>query len=208
MEGNTATGTVAEKNTLIFTNTVVTADVELGKLSISKKVVNAAPAREGETFTFRIVIDFSTAAAYENPVPWMNDAYLLSLTSSSKELNWVLADEGIYTAMFTLQADETITIEGLAVGTGYAMREELTEEGRKVYMVSTQITTDGAAEAVKPGCVAGGTVVAENAVVYTNDYVEVDSPETGDTGIGLPMLLCVITLLGAAALVLNRRRFL
>ena len=208
VEGNTATGTVAEKNALIFTNSVVTADVELGKLSISKKVVNAAPAREGETFTFRIVIDFSTAAAYENPVPWMNDAYLLSLVSSSKELNWVLADEGIYTAMFTLQADETITIEGLAVGTGYAMREELTEEGRKVYMVSTQITTDGAAEAVKPGCVAGCTVAAENAVVYTNDYVEVDSPETGDTGIGLPMLLCVITLLGAAALVLNRRRFL
>jgi LPXTG-motif cell wall-anchored protein len=186
---------------------VVTAEVELGKLEVSKKLINAAAAQEGEIFNFSIVVDFSSASVYADTTPWMNDGYLLSLVTASKELTWTENEDGTYTATFTLKADEAITIEGLAVGTGYTLREELTAEDRKVYEVTTQIATDGTVAEANKGYEANGSIAAQNAVRFTNEFVPSDGPDTGDAGIGMPLLLGVVSILGAAVLVLKRRRF-
>ena len=207
-EGAIAEGSIAEENAVLFTNSVITAEVELGKLEVSKKLINAAPAQKGETFNFSIVVDFSCASVYANTTPWMNDAYLLSLVTSSKELTWTENEDGTYTAAFTLKADEAITIEGLAVGTGYTLREELTAEDRKVYEVTTQIAADGTVAEANKGYEAGGSIAAENAVRFTNEVVKRDGPDTGDAGIGMPLLLGIVSLLSVSILVLKRRRFI
>ena len=208
VEGTAVEGAVAEKNALIFTNSVVTTELNLGKLAVSKKLINATAANKDEAFNFSIVIDFSKADVYTNAVPWMNNDYLLQQVKSSKELTWTKSGTNTYTATFTLKADEAITIEGIAMGSGYTVQEELTKADRSVYQVTTRITTDGTAAAENKSYVVSGNMAAENAVRFTNKYIQKDVPVTGDFGLTLPMMLCLLSMLAVVTLLLNRRRFL
>ena len=208
VEGTSVEGAVAEKNALIFTNSVVTTELNLGKLAVSKKLINATAANKDEAFNFSIVIDFSKADVYTNAVPWMNNDYLLQQVKSSKELTCTKSGTNTYTATFTLKADEAITIEGIAMGSGYTVQEELTKADRSVYQVTTRITTDGTAAAENKSYVVSGNMAAENAVRFTNKYIQKDVPVTGDFGLTLPMMLCLLSMLAVVTLLLNRRRFL
>lgn len=166
VETDTLSGTVAEQNTLEFTNSVVTGEVKLGDLDISKKLINTTPAQVGETFHFCITLDFSTADIYAKDIPWMDDAYLMDLVSATEELTWTVVN-GKYTAEFTLDAGETIGFEGIARGVTYSIQEILTEEDRAWFESTAQI---GDGEAVE-GSVAQSIIAQQNAVVFTNSVV-------------------------------------
>ena len=165
-DSSIAEGTVAQVNAVLFTNSVVTYDVVLSKLAVSKKLINSTPAQVGETFNFQITLDFSTADAYTNAVPWMNDAYLMDFVSSSEDLTWTEKD-GKYTAAFTVDAEETVTIEGLAYGTTYTVTEVMTEEERQWFNVTSKVCNDP----TEDSSIAEGTVAQVNAVLFTNSVV-------------------------------------
>lgn len=169
-KSNTAAGTVAKNNAVLFTNSVVTGpDLKLGNLEISKKLVNTTPAQVGETFDFKITLDFSTADVYTNGAPWMNDAYLLSKVSSSEALQWIKINDK-YAALFTVDAGETITIEGLAQGTTYTVEEVLTKAEREWFTVTSKV--DDAAE--KDSHTAQSFIAEKNSVLFTNSVVTCD----------------------------------
>ena len=175
---NTAAGTIAQLNAILFTNTVVTTDVQLGNLNVSKKLVNTTPAQVGETFNFQITIDLSTADVYKDPVFWMNDEYLLDFINSTESLTWT-GKNGKYTATFTVDADETVIIKGLAYGTTYTVEELLTDEDRAWFTITTKVNN----EAVQNSDAAQGTVAALNGVLFTNTVVTGDELRLGDLNV-------------------------
>ena len=203
-DSDTVESTVAEKNSILFTNSVVTTDVETGKLLVTKKLAENSKGKAHVTFNFQITIDLSTADVYENPVPWMYDEYLLDLIESSKELTWNKTGEKKYTATFTLKADETITMDGIPCGTDYTLEEVLSDSDRKSYKVTNTVTTDGGAAQEGKTTLVIGSVSGEDAVVFTNEWIE-KTPTTDDLNMAVPMLLCLMSVMMAAVLTMNKR---
>ena len=173
----TAAGSIAQRNAVIFTNSVKTTEVSTGSLDVSKQLVNTTPAQVGETFNFKITVDFSTADAYKNPVFWMNDQYLLGKISSSENLQWT-EENGKYAAAFTVDAAETVTINGIARGATYTVEELLTSSDLEKFTVTTQIGS----EAAKEGTSVSSAVAEKNAVIFTNS-VKTTTVETADLNI-------------------------
>ena len=201
---DTATSTVAEQNAVLFTNSVVTGpELCVGKLEVSKKLVNASEAKAHERFTFRITLDLSAADVYQDPAPWMYDEYLLDGIESSQELTWTKSGKKLHTATFTLKAGENIVIEGLPLGTGYTLEEVLSDSDRKLYKVTAQV--DGASETQTS--LVSSAVAQENAVIFTNEYVE-EIPVTDDLTLTSPMVLCLLAVMMTAVLILNKQPFI
>lgn len=207
-DSDTVESTVAEKNALLFTNTVVTGiELTTGTLHATKKLVNAPEAKANERFTFRITLDLSAADIYQDPAPWMYDEYLLDQIECSQELTWTKVGVKKYAANFTLKAGETIAIDGIARNTGYTLEEVLTKEERSIYRVTTEATVNGGSPVEGKTSLVSGTVAQENTAVFTNEYVE-KIPVTDDYSMVTPMLLCLVSILVAGALILNKRRFI
>lgn len=138
---NIATGTVNATNAVTFSNSVVTADVKTGKLEISKVLVNNSPATVDKTFKFTITLDLSTADAYKNGTPWMNDAYLMGNVTSTGNLSWVNVN-GKPTASFTVEAGKAVVIDGIPQGATYTVEEILTAENREWFDVTSKVDSN------------------------------------------------------------------
>ena len=131
-----------------------------GSLQVSKKLINTTPAQVGETFDFKLKLDLSTAPVMGNNLSWMTEAYILDRLECSKELTWQVSGENELTAAFTLNADETVTVDGIPLGAAYTLEEVLTEEDRQWFTVTSKVD-DGS---VKKSNTASGTVAEKNAV--------------------------------------------
>lgn len=170
VDGNVTTGTVTNR-------------YESGELEISKKVINISAAQDYEFFRFNVTLDLSNAPLMQNSFDWLTADYIATVLRSSKELNWTVAADGCLTADFTLQADESISIAGIPTGTVYTVTEILTEEDRLAFSVTTEVTAgDGAAVEGSEAAVSG-TIAEENAVLYTNEFEEVQETTVPETTI-------------------------
>ncbi len=157
-----------------------------GSLTVSKELINSAQAQKGERFTFKLTLDMSTAPLTQNEILWMDADYLMGLPTCKTELDWTAGDDG-FTATFTLEADESITIESIPVGTTYTLEELL--DAPEDYIVTT--LTDSVTEG--KGTLVNGTVAQSNSVIFTNTEVE-PIPETADySGVELLVLMLLVT---------------
>lgn len=198
--------TVAEKNTVTFTNTVVTGmALGTGRLNVGKELENVNEAQANKVFTFRITLDLSLADIYQDPAPWMFDGYLLEQIQGNQELTWTQTGEKTYCATFQLKAGEAIAIDGLALGTGYTVEEVFSAADRNNYRVTTSQSTNGQEAAKTESSLVKGQIADENDVIFLNRYVE-KIPVTEDLSVTTPLLLCLLSVLTAAALLLNKRR--
>lgn len=89
-------------------------------------------------FTFRLTIDLGKADVQDLQNPWIADAYLLSLISCNKPLNWRGAN-GRYVATFTLRAGETIVLSGIPEGATCRLEEVLTAQEQERYASSALV---------------------------------------------------------------------
>lgn len=198
--------TVAEKNAVTFTNTVVTGmALGTGRLNVGKELENANEAQADKAFTFRITLDLSLADIYQDPAPWMFDGYLLEQIQGNQELTWTQTGEKTYCATFQLKAGEAIAIDGLALGTGYTVEEVFSAADRNNYRVTTSQSANGQEAAKTESSLVKGQIADENDVIFLNRYVE-KIPVTEDLSVTTPLLLCLLSVLTAAALLLNKRR--
>ena len=186
---------------------MVNTEVDQGKLQVTKKLTKSSKAKTYETFNFRIVLDLAKADVYQNPVPWMYDEYLLDRIGSNQELTWTKSGEKKYTATFTLKADETIIVDGIPQGADYTLEEVLSESDRKLYKVRTAVATDGGRSEETAASLVRGRIAAENDVIFTNEYLE-KIPVTDDLSLTAPLVLCLLSVLMGAVLMLNKRRFI
>ena len=205
---DTVESTVAEKNAVTFTNTVVTGiALATGRLNVGKELDNANEAQAHKTFNFRITLDLSQADIYQNPAPWLFDEYLLDRIEGNQPLTWTKTGEKTYTATFTLKAGEAIDIDGLALGTGYTIEEVFSAEDRNNYRVTTIVSCNGAESSRNESALITGQIGDENDVTFVNKCVE-KIPVTEDRNLTAPLMLCLLSVLLAAALLLNKRRFI
>jgi hypothetical protein len=199
--------TVAEKNEILFTNSVVTGiGLNPGTMAVTKKLTDAAEAKNNVKFTFRLTLDLSQADIYQDPAPWMYDEYLLDQIDATQDLTWTKVGEKKYAATFVLKADETIFIDGIAEGTGYTLEEILSETDRNLYRVSNAATTDGKVVEGQSSLVIG-SVGDDNEIIITNKYLE-PVPVTDDLSLTAPVVLCLMSVLMGAVLMLNKRRII
>lgn len=223
VDGNVTGGTV--ENTM-----------DTGALQISKKVINASDAQDYEFFTFKLTLDLTDAPVMGNDFAWLDEAYIAENLTGTKQIQWTVSGDKEITAQFTLQADESVTIEGIPVGASYTVEEVVTEEDRQVFSVTAEVTAGNGAVAEGTDNTVSGTIAQENAVLYTNEFAEVadettvpettvpettvpettvpettvprdpTSPPTGDN---LPMLmgLCLLSMMLTTVLYISKRRF-
>ena len=112
-----------------------------------------------------------SAAIAENGFDWLAED-LTETVTATKELSWEVTEDGKLTTTFTLVADETITVEGIPLGTAYTLEETLSEEQRQLYSVSSVITAGEEDPVTATDTTASGTLAQENAVIYTNEVIE------------------------------------
>ena len=154
-----------------FTEGQVPNHRSVGTLSVTKALLNASEAQAHEVFPFSLTLDLSTAAIAENGFDWLAED-LTETVTATKELSWEVTEDGKLTTTFTLVADETITVEGIPLGTAYTLEETLSEEQRQLYSVSSVITAGEEDPVTATGTTASGTLAQENAVIYTNEVIE------------------------------------
>ena len=205
---DTLTSTVAESNAVTFTNSVVTGiALSTGRIGVGKDLTNAPSALTNQKYSFRITLDLSDADIYQNPAPWMYDDFLMSRIVSNQELTWTKSGDKLYTATFTLQAGETINLDGVALGTGFIIEEVLAPAERQSYRVTTSVSANGGAAVQNESTSVNGNVSDTTDIVFINKYVA-PIPVTDDLSLTAPMVLCLLALMMTAVLTLNKRRFI
>ena len=206
-DSDTVESTVAQKNAVTFTNSVVTGiALNTGRVGVGKELTNAPSALTDQTYTFRITLDLADADIYQNPAPWMYDNYLLYRIESDQALSWTKSGEKQYSAIFTLKAGQTLNLDGVALGTGFEIEEILTAAERQNYRVTTSVSTNGGAAVHSDAALVSGNVADDNDVIFVNRYVA-PIPVTDDLSLTAPAVLCLLSVMLSAVLMLNKRRF-
>lgn len=220
-----------------FTGGTVENKLATGSLAVSKKVINTTAAQDYEFFRFNLTLDLADAPVMGNDLAWLDAEYIASVLTGSKELSWTVTGDTTIAAQFTLEADETITIDGIPMGAVYTLEEVVTEEDRQFFSVTAEVTAGDGAVTDGTDNVVSGTVAQQNAVLYTNAFTEVveettvpettvpettvpettvppttipkdpDNPATGDA-FGMMGAICILSVMLTAALYLSKRRFL
>ena len=211
------------------TGGTVVNTMDTGALEISKKVINASDAQDHEFFNFKVTVDLADAPVMGNGFAWLDETYIAQSLTGTKQIQWTVSGDKEITAQFTLQADESITIGGIPVGASSTVEEVVTEDDRQVFSVTAEVTAGNGSLVDGTDNMVSGTIAQQNAVLYTNEFVEVaeettipettipettvpettvprdpTSPPTGDD---LPMLmaLCLLSMMLTAALYISKR---
>jgi hypothetical protein len=144
-----------------------------GKLDISKEVVNET--EDYESFPFTLTLDLSKAALMGNTMDWLDEEYVISLLESTLPITWTVTGEKTVTGSFTLKGGETLSVSNIPLGAGFTVTEVLTEADKTAFTVTAAVTTG---DGVAVNEVVTGTVAAENALRYTNTFLEKEEEPT------------------------------
>lgn len=202
-----------------------------GKLDISKEVVNASEAKAYESFPFTLTLDLSKAALMDNTMDWLDEEYVISMLESTLPMLWSVTGENQITGSFLLKGGQTISVAGIPLGTGFTVTEVLTEADKTAFTVTAAVTTG---DGVAVNEVVTGTVAAENALRYTNTFLEKEeeptetepteteptvpketkpskpsdpsNPGTGDEEFAVVWMLLVMLCMSAVGVLITKRR--
>jgi hypothetical protein len=86
------------------------------------------------------------------------------------------------------------------------LEEVLSETDRNLYRVRNAVTTDGETVESKTSLITG-SIGNDNEVIFTNKYLE-PVPVTDDLSLTAPVVLCLMSVLMGAVLMLNKRRII
>lgn len=178
--------TKTDKTSANFNNT---ANGGNGSLAVTKKVTGMA-ANTSDKFTFTVKIS-GVKGTYA-----VNDT-----DENSDNAKTVTAKDGTIDATFSLDHDETVTIENLPNDATWTVTENANEKGYKLYDLKSSDTAD------KTASKANGTISNNDSdtATFTND--KGFAPQTGITMNSLGgIAIAVVAVAGGATLVISRRK--